>query len=115
MPRGRRKAEPVHIESSRPATSPEARENQLISLAYDLAEKQFREGTASAQVISHFLKLGSTRYSLEREMMESQRDLYAAKAKSIASMENMEGLVGEVVRALRTYQGVDDDVEDPNL
>lgn len=37
----------------RPALTPEARENQLISLASDLAEKQLREGTASSQVITH--------------------------------------------------------------
>lgn len=109
MRRVSKKAEPMHADISRPATTPEARENQLISLAYDLAEKQMREGTASAQVVHHFLKLGSTRNSLEREILEAQRDLYTAKAKSIQSMENMEGFVGEVVRALRTYQGVDDD------
>ena len=45
----------------RPALTPEARENQMISLAVDLAEKQLMEGTASSQVITHYLKLGSTK------------------------------------------------------
>ena len=59
----------------RPALTPEARENQLISLAVDLAEKQLREGTASSQVITHYLKLGSTKERIEKEILEKQKDL----------------------------------------
>ena len=53
-----------------PATSVEARENQLISLAVDLAERQLSEGTASSQVITHYLKLGTTKDRLEKEKLE---------------------------------------------
>ena len=56
----------------RPALTPEARENQLISLAVDLAEKQLQEGTASSQVITHYLKLGSTKEKIEKEILEKQ-------------------------------------------
>ena len=59
----------------RPALTPEARENQLISLAVDLAEKQLQEGTASSQVITHYLKLGSTKERIEREILEKQKEL----------------------------------------
>ena len=69
----------------RAASTPEAREQQLIALAVDLAEKQLIEGTASSQVISHFLKLGSIRAQIEKELLEKQRDLAAAKAESIKS------------------------------
>ena len=59
----------------RPALTPEARENQLISLAVDLAEKQLQEGTASSQVITHYLKLGSMRERLEREKLEEENKI----------------------------------------
>lgn len=59
---------------SMPATTPEARENQLIALAVDLAEKQMREGTASAQVITHYLKLGSTKSVWKRTFLKSRRN-----------------------------------------
>ena len=59
----------------RPALSPEARENQLVSLAVDLAEKQLMEGTASSQVITHYLKLGSTKERIEKEIREKQKSL----------------------------------------
>ena len=61
--------------SRRPAMSPDARENQMINLAVDLAEKQLEEGTASSQVITHFLKLGSSKERLEREKLEEENKL----------------------------------------
>ena len=69
----------------RPALSPEARENQMISLAVDLAEKQLIEGTASSQVITHFLKLGSTIAQIEKELLSILVDLAEAKAEAIKS------------------------------
>ena len=66
----------------RPATTPEARENQLIALAVDLAEKQLIEGTASSQVITHYLKLGSTKERIEREILEKQKALIEAKQRT---------------------------------
>ena len=65
----------------RPALTPEARENQLVSLAVDLAEKQLREGTASSQVITHYLKLGSTKERIEKEILEKQKELIEAKTQ----------------------------------
>lgn len=94
---------------SRPALSPEARENQMISLAVDLAEQQLREGTASSQVITHFLKLGSTKEKLEQEILEKQKELLSAKTEQIKSGKVTEELYREALSAMREYSGGDKD------
>lgn len=96
----------------RPALSPEARENQIISMAYDLAEQQIRDGTASSQVISHFLKLGSTRERLEHELKMKELELMEAKTESLKSMERSEKLMKEAIEAFRSYSGNGDSYED---
>lgn len=100
------------LESARrhaPALTPEARENQMISLAIDLAEKQLIEGTASSQVISHYLKLGSTRERLEKEKLEEENKLLRAKTEALESAKNVEKLYANAIRAMRVYSGADDD------
>lgn len=87
------------------ATTPEARENQLIALAYDLAEQQIAEGNASAQVISHFLKLGSSRERLEQTRIERDIKLIDGKIESMASMARVEELYEGAMNAMRSYQG----------
>ena len=87
----------------RPALTPEARENQLISLAVDLAEKQLVEGTASSQVITHYLKLGSTKEKIEKEILEKQKELISAKTEALKSAERIEELYTEAIRAMREY------------
>lgn len=89
----------------KPATTPEGRENQLISLAVDLAEEQLRNGTASAQVISHYLKLGSSREKLEQERLEQEVGLLKIKAEAIASAKRVEELYGQALDAMRSYAG----------
>lgn len=89
----------------RPALTPEAREGQLISLAVDLAEKQLREGTASSQVITHYLKLGSTKERLEKEILEKQKDLMDAKTQSLKSTDKLEELYTNALNAFRGYSG----------
>lgn len=89
----------------RPALSPEARENQLISLAVDLAEKQLVEGTASSQVITHYLKLGSMRERLEREKIERENELLRAKVESLQSAARTEELYENALKAMRRYSG----------
>lgn len=93
----------------RPAITPEARENQMISLAVDLAEKQLREGTASSQVITHYLKLGSTKERIEKEILEKQKDLIAAKTKQIQSAERVEELYLNAINAMKRYSGHGDE------
>lgn len=92
----------------RPATTPEGRENQLISLASDLAEKQLANGTASSQVITHFLKMSSTREKLEQERLKRENLLLAAKVEQIASGQRIEELYEEAIKAMRTYSGKED-------
>ena len=106
MVRGR--AEGSSSRKIRPALTPEARENQMISLAVDLAEKQLLEGTASSQVITHFLKLGSTKAQVEKELLERQRDLAAAKTDSLKSQQKIEELYTEAMAAMRRYNGQED-------
>lgn len=91
----------------RPATTPEARENQLISMAFDTAEAQFREGTASAQVTTHFLKLASTRERLEQERLMNENLLLTAKIEQIRTQEDTQLLYAEALNAMREYQGHD--------
>ena len=92
----------------RPALSVEARENQLISLAVDLAEQQLREGTASSQVITHYLKLGSTREKLENELKMRELELMAAKTKQINNAEDSKILYEQALKAMRNYAGQGD-------
>ena len=89
----------------RPALSPEARENQLVSLAVDLAEKQLRDGTASSQVITHYLKLGSTKERIEKEILEKQKELIEAKTQSLRSAQRIEELYSNALDAMRNYSG----------
>lgn len=89
----------------RPALSPEARENQLISLAVDLAEQQLRDGTASSQVITHYLKLGSTKERIEKEILEKQKELIEAKTQSLQSAQRIEELYTNALDAMRKYSG----------
>ena len=89
----------------RPALSPEARENQLISLAVDLAEQQLMAGTASAQVITHYLKLGSSKERLEREKLETENNLLRAKTEALQSAQRMEELYANAIAAMRNYSG----------
>lgn len=89
----------------RPGLTPEARENQLISAAYDLAEKQILEGTASSQVITHFLKLGSTKERVEKEILERQKELITAKTEALQSAKRIEELYTDAIKAMRMYSG----------
>lgn len=89
----------------RPALTPESRENQLIALSVDLAEKQLREGTASSQVITHFLKLGSTKNQLELEKIRHENALLEARTQSLQSAKRVEELYENALNAMRDYSG----------
>ncbi len=91
--------------SNPPAKTPEGRENQLISLAVDLAEKQLRDGTASAQVITHFLKLATTRSQLEKDKLVQENKLLEAKTDNLQSQKKTEELYRDALEAMRTYSG----------
>lgn len=88
-----------------PATTPEARENQLITLAVDLAEKQLADGTASSQVMTHYLKLGSTKERIEKEILEEQKMHLRAKTEAMQSAKRVEELYKNALDAMRAYGG----------
>ena len=92
----------------RAAMSPEARENQMISLAVDVAEQQMLKGTASSQVITHFLKLGSRKEQLEREKLENENELLRTRIKALESSEKSEEMYAKVLRAIKEYSGRED-------
>lgn len=96
----------------RPALSPEARENQCISLAMDLAEQQLRDGTASSQLITEFVKRGSTKAMLEKEILAEQKQLMAAKTEALQSQKRIEELYADAINAMRRYNGYGDPDED---
>lgn len=91
---------------TRPALTPEGRENQLVSLAIDLAEQQLRDGTASSQVITHYLKLGSMREKLERERLMEENKLLRAKAEAIESQKEDKINYEKILKALKNYNGL---------
>lgn len=111
MPRKVAKTD-VPVRRSRPALTPEARENEMIALAVDLAEEQLRNGTASSQVITHYLKLGSTKERIEREMLEEQKKLLIAKTESLEAARKAEEDYEKVLAALKMYSGQEDDYSD---
>lgn len=92
---------------SRPATTPEGRENQIINLTMDLAERQIRDGTASSQVMTHFLKLASPRETLERERLAAENEVLRAKVQQLQSARNVEELYSQALNAMRQYSGQD--------
>lgn len=107
MRRGKERDEQPPRPARPPARTPEDREQQLIGAAVDLAEEQIREGTASAQVITHFLKLGSTRERLEQERLRRENILLGAKAEAMESAKRMEALYANAISAMRSYAGQD--------
>lgn len=92
----------------RPALTPEARELQLINLAMDAAEEQLLSGTASSQVITHFLKLGSSKERLEQEILLKQKDLLSAKTQSLNDAKDAKELYLKAIEAMRDYRGSSD-------
>lgn len=89
----------------RPALTPEAEENQMISLAFNLVKQRLIDGTASSQETTHFLKLASAKARLEKEILEKQKDLITAKTEALQSQKRIEELYGEAIMAMKNYAG----------
>ncbi len=96
----------------RPAIDPDNRENQLIALAMDVAEQKMRDGTASPQLLSHFLKLGSSRNRYEVRKLQREIDLLEAKKESLESAQRVEAMYAEAMAAFKSYSGDEEVVED---
>ena len=93
----------------RPAISPENRENQLTNLAYDLVEQRLRDGTATSQETTYFLKLGSSKYKYENEKLKEENKLLRAKTEAIESNKDMKETYEKALKAMQLYQGHGDD------
>ena len=89
----------------KPATTPEENVNECISLAYDLVKKRLRNGTATSQETTHFLKAGSRKYQLEIEELKRKNDLLVAKVESLESQKRVEDLYANALEAMKTYSG----------
>lgn len=96
----------------KPATTPEAREQELASQAYDLAEEQIQGGTASSQVITHFLKMGSTREQLEQQRIAHEVELMEVKREQIASQARVEEMYKDALDAMKSYSGTEQPADD---
>ena len=94
------------VKTMRPALTPEADEQQMISLATGLAKKQLLDGSASSQVITHYLNLASSKKKLESEIMVLQKDLLVAKTEAIRSTKSIEELYSKAIKAMQVYSGV---------
>lgn len=94
-----------NLKPMRPALTPESRESQLISLAVDLVEQRLRDGTASSQETTHFLKLGSMKNRLEMKKLEEENKLLQARTEAIKSAKKQEELFEEAIKAMRRYSG----------
>lgn len=103
-------SQPDNVESP-PSMSPEAKENRLIALAYDLVEKRLKEGTASAQETVHFLKLGSSKSQIEIENLRAQNKLLSAKTDSLESEKSSDQRYKDVIKAMAIYRGEAQDEE----
>lgn len=99
----------------RRALSPEAREQQMVSLAIDLAEQQLIDGTASSQVITHYLKLGSSKEKKDLEKAEAEIALMKAKISSLEREERIEDLFKSALDSFKVYSGQTVTAEDEGV
>lgn len=99
--------------AKRPARTPQERENQLVNAAYDFAEEQFEKGTASSQITSHFLKMGSSREFLEQERMRHEIELMDVRMETLAAEKRIEGLFADAIAVMTgRYRGLPQPRED---
>lgn len=99
----------------KPAITPEERENELISLAYDVVEERLRNGTATSQETTTLIKAGSTKAQMEIEKLKRENDLLIAKVANLESQRRVEDLYEEAIAAMRVYSGHGNDENDPNI
>lgn len=89
----------------KPATTPEENENECIGLAYDLAKKQLRDGSATSQVITEFIKAGSFKRQIELEKLRRENELLRARVENLESQKRVEDLYANALEAMKTYSG----------
>lgn len=112
LPKKKQPKEKKTKRSSRPALSPEARENQLINEAYDLVEERLLDGTATSQETVHFLRIGSEKNRIEMEKLKKENALLTAKTDALQSAKRVEELYADALSAMRSYSGQKEVVEE---
>lgn len=99
-----------------PAKTPEARENQIIAAAWDLAEERILDGTASNALLVQCLRMGSTKERIEKELMSERIRNTKIKTEAIESEKRMDEIYAKALNAMRIYSGrspyEDEDEED---
>lgn len=100
-----KKVDDIPTGRHRKALTPEARENQMIALAVDLAEEKLRNGTASSQLICHYLNLATKKYQTENEILEKKKDLMVAQREALESSKAVEAMYAQAIEAMRIYSG----------
>ena len=103
MAKGTKSTSSEPVRPIRPALNPESRQNQMISMAENLAEKWLQDGTAPAQVVTHYLKLGTMRERLELERLKGEIKLQEAKTKALGDVEEIKVMYANALKAMRTY------------
>jgi len=100
----------IHDVESRPDFTAAARERRLIGLAYDEAERRLKDGTASSEMICHFLRVGSSKEYLDQQLMAGKIELQAAKTEMFKAQQKTEEMFVEAIAAMKSYQGNDEDL-----
>lgn len=95
-----------------PATTLEGRNDQLIALAFNLAERRLSEGTASAQEVVHFLKAGSANARLEQEKLRNENLVLETRVKEMEARRNSDDVYSKALAAFRGYSGTGPILED---
>jgi len=95
-----------------PGRTVEARENKIISLAYDLVEERIKKKTATSQEVTAFIKAGSVQAYLEREKLRKENELLQAKTDALKSQKAVEELYAKAMAAFRTYSGQEEPEDD---
>ncbi len=108
---GKNTGKPRH----KPAITPEERENELISLAYDVVEERLRNRTATSQETTTLIRAGSTKAQMEIEKLKRENDLLIAKVQNLESQRKVEDLYEAAIAAMRVYSGHGNDENDPNV
>lgn len=115
MVSGRKNSGPrEEVELPAPAKTLEGRQNQMINLSYDLVEKRLRNGDATSQETTHFLKLGSTMAKLEEEQLRARVELLQGQVEQLRSNARLEEKYDEAIAAMRSYSGQEPEHDDPD-
>ena len=109
------------VNTDPPAMTPQDREDQLVALAVDLAEQRLRDGTASNQLITEIMRLGTTKERLQKEKLQRENAMLKAKTEAIEAAKQTDKLYKEALDAMRSYAGLsgrneyEDEYEDEEL